>query len=49
MSFMTSKGEDCKNGGRKPLILITIIEAPSPKLEPLKLFDKIHDKGLITL
>ena len=46
---MTLKGEDCKNGGRKPLILTTIIEAPSPKVEPLKWFDKIHDKGLITL
>ena len=49
MSFMTLKGEDCKNGGRKPLILTTIIEAPSPKVEPLKWFDKIHDKGLNTL
>lgn len=46
---MTLKGEDCKDGGRKPLILTTIIEAPSPKLEPFKWFDKIHDQGLITL
>ena len=46
---MTLKGEDCKNGGRKPLILTTIIKAPLPKVEPLKWFNKIHDKGPITL
>ena len=46
---MTLKGEDCKNGGRKPLILTSIIEAPSPKVEPLKWFDKIHEKGLISI
>ena len=31
------------------LILTTIIGAPSPKVEPLKWFDKIHEKGLISL
>ena len=35
--------------GAQTLIITTIIEAPSPKVEPLKWFDKIHEKGLISL